>query len=194
MQDPSIENALRKAVGFYEQGRPDLAEAPCAQVLRRRPNDPDALHLLGTIRGQQGRFAEAAELLIRAVAADPRRSEAHRMLGIALFSLGQHEQALASFARAVAERPDHIAALANLGDAQRKLGRHAEALATYDRALALRPGDPEVLSGRGVASCSPLTRNDAIVRSSSMTRRRIGRFYLGRSLPSWSWDRALAGF
>ena len=151
MQDPSIENALRKAVGFYEQGRPDLAEAPCAQVLRRRPNDPDALHLLGTIRGQQGRFAEAAELLIRAVAADPRRSEAHRMLGIALFSLGQHEQALASFARAVAERPDHIAALANLGDAQRKLGRHAEALATYDRALAIRPGDPQVLSGKGVA-------------------------------------------
>jgi predicted O-linked N-acetylglucosamine transferase (SPINDLY family) len=151
MPDPGTDNALRKAVDFFQQGRPDLAEAPCAQVLRRRPNDPDALHLLGTIRGQQGRLAEAVELLTRAANADPRRAEAHRLLGLALFGLGRHDEALASFARAVSDRPDHLAALANLADAQRKLGRHADALATYDRALALRPADPDALSGRGMS-------------------------------------------
>ena len=59
----SLPEALARAAHAYAQGWLDEAERVSVGILKAVPKQPDALHLLGVIRGRQGRLAEALELL-----------------------------------------------------------------------------------------------------------------------------------
>ena len=59
----SLPEALARAAQAYGRGRLEEAERLSVGILQALPKQPDALHLLGVIRGRQGRLAEALELL-----------------------------------------------------------------------------------------------------------------------------------
>jgi glycosyltransferase involved in cell wall biosynthesis len=56
---PAHSGQMLSALAFQRAGRPDLAEALYRDVLRVAPTDPDALHMLGTIEYQSGRYWDA---------------------------------------------------------------------------------------------------------------------------------------
>ena len=88
-----------------------------AKSFRTTPLTP-ALHLLGVIRQQQGRHAEACELIGRAIEADPGKAVYRNNYGAALLSLDRPDEAEASFRRALGIRPRYADAWANLGMAR----------------------------------------------------------------------------
>jgi len=93
--------------------------------------DPVELLRLGAQLLGQGRPAEAAAPLYRAVALNPGGVDAHYILGLAQQGLGQHELAMASYARAIELYPaGHAEAHNNLGNVLQSLGRCEEALST----------------------------------------------------------------
>src|SRR5690348_11490519 len=61
-------------------GKLDRAEQTLWAVLSADPNKPDALILLGIIRGRQKRYPEAEALLRRAIQLDTNSAAAHRNL------------------------------------------------------------------------------------------------------------------
>src|SRR5689334_17573304 len=87
--DPTAARAarLRQAIALHRAGAVADAEAICHAILAESPAEFDALHLLGVLLYTNGRHAEAAALIGRAIAVDPGHAAAHSNLGLALAKL-----------------------------------------------------------------------------------------------------------
>jgi protein O-GlcNAc transferase len=143
-----IHQAMQQAWTFRRQGNLDDAEQLCHAVLRDRPGDFDAKHLLGVIRLQQTRYDEAERLLTEALNINPNSVDALAGRGSALLGLGRPSDALASFESALAINSELPEVHVDRGAALQFLGRPADALASYDRALKIRPDFLPALTDR----------------------------------------------
>jgi protein O-GlcNAc transferase len=150
-QPPLPRQLLERAMAFHQIGQLADAEQLYLQILRLDAGQFEAQHLLGVLRGQQGRYQEALELIGAALRTRSDWPGALANYGLVLQKLKRHEEALASFDKALAIRSDYFEALNNRGNALSELGRHEEALASYDRALAVRPNFADTLNNRGNA-------------------------------------------
>jgi tetratricopeptide (TPR) repeat protein len=146
---PNLSRLRRQALGAFQEGDLDTAERLCADILQCRPDDFDALHLLGMLHFQRQRMVEALQLLSAALKSNARSSDAMSNLGLALHASGRFEEAIASYRQALLLAPDHPEILYNLGNASLELGRLDEALAAYDAALAGLSGHVGALVNRG---------------------------------------------
>ena len=146
-----VPDAFRRAIAFQHQNDLIEAERLCREILAVMTEHFDARHLLGVLCFQQGRTAEAADVLAAALKSKPDVVTAWCNYGLVLQELGRHEEALASYDKALALKPDYVEALNNRASALIELKRFAEALASYDRTLALKPAYFEALYNRGIA-------------------------------------------
>jgi tetratricopeptide (TPR) repeat protein len=145
----NVPDALAQAQGLCQQGRLAEAERLCAAILVVKPNQVDALQLLGTIKLSNGRCSEALDLISRAMRLKAPSPEILRTHGLALSALGRPREAIESFDRAIRLNAKFSGAHHDRGSALAQLNRFDEALASYDRALALRPDLVEALYNRG---------------------------------------------
>jgi tetratricopeptide (TPR) repeat protein len=136
---------------MHRRGAVADAAARYSQILKFEPKNVDALCLLGLACGELKRFAEAVDLLRKAVKLAPKHAPAHNLLGSALKEIGRTEEALASFNRAISHQPDSMEAYVNRAELLMALNRWAEAVETYDGALAVRPSFFQGWCNRGVA-------------------------------------------
>jgi predicted O-linked N-acetylglucosamine transferase (SPINDLY family) len=113
------------------------------------PGDFQVNHLLGVLRQQQGRPAEAVALLTRARRSVPFSAPTVMCLGLALDGLGRHSEAEKMLRLSIRLDPRPAEALVNLGAHFGKLGQAEEAIKHYRRALELQPGYPEAWTGLG---------------------------------------------
>src|SRR3954454_12276447 len=90
-------HALREAQTLHRQGRLAEAERIYSAIVACMPEHFDALHLLGVLRQEQSRPAEALSLIAAALRLNARSAEAHANYGIVLDDLERHDEALASF-------------------------------------------------------------------------------------------------
>ena len=81
------------------------AEALIAQLGAVRPGHPQVILLTGLLRGQQGRYQEAANQLENLLRLDPRNANVLLHLGNALQGLGRFEEAVARYDAALAVKP-----------------------------------------------------------------------------------------
>src|ERR1700722_9934847 len=107
-KSPVLQQLLARAMESHQRGDLAAAEPLYLQVLAARSDHFEARHLLGVLRGQQGRYAEALEMR-------PDMPGALSNYGLILHKMERHQEALASFERALAIRPDNAEALSNRG-------------------------------------------------------------------------------
>lgn len=157
VHDPDA--ALQLALAQHQRGELDRARLAYRAILDTVPEHANALHLLGVVERQQGRPLEAANLIGRAIAIEPRQATMHANLGAAWQDLGQPDRALASYDAALALTPGYALAWSNRGNSLRQLGRLEEACTSYARALASRPDYPEALCNLAI-SLHDLGRDD----------------------------------
>lgn len=130
---------LNDAVGNRTASETDLR-----QIITMQPDDARALNHLGyMLADQTERYAEALELIERAIALSPDDPAIIDSLGWAQYKLGRYEEALANLRRAYAAFPDHEVA-SHLGEVLWKLDRRDEAIAVWEEALEARP-DSELI-------------------------------------------------
>ena len=146
-----IATRMEQAVAYHSRGQLAEAEALYRHILGESSEHFDALHLLGVVCFQTGRHADAAELMRRAIEAEPSQPAVYSNLGLVLQALKRPEEALASYDRCLALSPDYAEALSNRGNALRTLGRAEDALESYDRALSLSPESAIALNNRATA-------------------------------------------
>lgn len=108
-------------------------------ILKAVPDHFEALHYLGLLEAQTGRYTEAITRIRSALRANPQSAEANSNLGCVFLETGRCEEALACFDRALALQSRNVEALFNRGNALRGLQRHDEALDTFDALLDIQP-------------------------------------------------------
>jgi tetratricopeptide (TPR) repeat protein len=150
-QNPKIVRDLEAGLACHQRGQRDRAEQLYRKVLRRDPNQPDALRLLGVIACERGRHEYAVQLLSRALALRPGFAEAHQDLGNVLRALGRLDEAAENYRAAIVSKPDFAQAHCNLAAILIERGAHEAALEHATRAAELLPELAEAHHNRGTA-------------------------------------------
>jgi predicted O-linked N-acetylglucosamine transferase (SPINDLY family) len=166
MATMSIQQALGLAVQRQQAGRLADAEHLCRQILARDAENPEAIHLLGTVAAQAGKSDIAVELIGRAIRLKPRWAEAHGNLGNVLVLQRRFHDAVEAYRLAIDIRGNpHL--YYNLANALREMGHIAEAIAAYRQSIALDPEfiDPRINLGIALAGAGELDEARAVLAS-----------------------------
>ncbi len=128
------------ALQRHQAGELHQAEAIYRDILKRYPNHPDAVHLLGVIAGQTGKFRMALELINQAIGLNAHVPDYHNNLGKVLQGLDRVDAAIQCYRRALEIKPDHVDAYLNLGNALKSRGQFDGAVACFEKAVQIKPG------------------------------------------------------
>lgn len=131
-------------------------------VLRERPGDFDALHLLGVLLLQTHRPGPGIESIEKAIGVNGASAIVHFNHANGLRSLNRLADAVASYDKAIALEPGYADAHGNRGNALLAMNRAEAAVASYDKTIALRPGDATGYFNRGNALTMLRRAMDAI--------------------------------
>jgi tetratricopeptide (TPR) repeat protein len=147
----SVQEAMRVAVQFHQEGRLAEAERVYRQVLEQSPRHPDALHLMGVVAHQTGRQPAAIDWVSQAIRVNPLVGDYHNSLGEAYRAAGRLDEAVACYQRAIELRADCAEWHANLGSALLEKGQLDEAISTYRKAIHLKDDIAGVHNNLGYA-------------------------------------------
>lgn len=143
-------NDFTYGVAMFQHGYLAQAAESFEQVLRARPNDPEAYYNLGTLNLRRNNFALARTYLEKTLELRPNYPEAWNNLGMMSAQSGDASAAMTSFQKALELRPAYEIALMNLGNVYRRQGQFAKAEETLSKALTIQPDDPEVYYNLGM--------------------------------------------
>ena len=132
-------STLNRAVELHQAGRLEQADRLYRSVLRRDPNNANALHLSGLVAHQMKRSAEALERLGQAVSRNPASALFRRNLALAQQAAGETAAAIASFRTAHDLAPGDAGILNDLGTVLNADGQVSAAAEAFRRATALAP-------------------------------------------------------
>lgn len=143
-------NGAKKLLAAIFVDAKDYARAQTLlEALQRAlPDDPQIMHLLGTVNLAQRRYSQASELLEKA-ATRTGSSEINRSLGFSQLSLGKTEQGQASLERAFVANPADAQAGMALATLYMRSGKVDKALKTAEGMVKRDPGNLTALNFLG---------------------------------------------
>jgi protein O-GlcNAc transferase len=136
---------LSEALLFHRQGNLDEAEKRYLSILENNPASADALHLLGIVKRQQGRPAEAAILLEKACELNPSNRQFHLDCGDCLRENKSFNRALDCYRRALAGSADDSSAHLKMAGLFHSMGDCDAARKSLLHVLSLKPDHLEAL-------------------------------------------------
>jgi protein O-GlcNAc transferase len=142
---------FRQGLACHQQGRLVEAERHYDAALKSQPDNFDALHMLGVIALQKGRFEQGVDIITKAVALNQNSAIAFNNLAKGLKDLGRFDEAIIHFQRAIALAPAFADAQFSYGTALHFVNRSEDALVHFDKAIALHPKFVAALNNRGLA-------------------------------------------
>ena len=134
-----IEGLFELAFRRHQAGQLREAEELYRSILEADPRQLDALHFCGMIALQDGRPADAVELIGRAIAANDTIGAYHAGIAEAFRLLGRRTEAITHFRKAVAIEPGNWAAHNQLGDLLRDQGELQAAAEHYAAVIRHKP-------------------------------------------------------
>ncbi len=137
-----VEQQLQVSVSLQQAGQFAAAELGYQAILTVDPEHPDALHLLGVCRFQQGDVSKAAELISRAVRLAPHVPDYINNLGEVASALGDVVLARRCYDEALRIDPSYVEAHHGIATLCQKQGQTSEAIDWLRRVVALNPLHP----------------------------------------------------
>lgn len=141
---------INETVALLEKGQYDKAADISRTILRQRPNEPDALHLLAVACHRMGDTESALRYSERAVKLNPSSADYASNLGRYYLSVGRLDQAVTALRQAVALNPHHSLAQFNLAQAMKGRGDTEAAIQTLRKFAASHPNDAPSWNHLGV--------------------------------------------
>jgi protein O-GlcNAc transferase len=146
----TLSEALDMAVAHERQGRVAEAESIYRQVIQTDPANAEALYLWGHLEHRRRNHQQAAELLNRAIAIEPKQAVFQQVLGETLLAMRRLEPAVAAFRAAISIDADYAVAYCNLAAALESLGQANEAETALRRAVSIKPDFVEAHNNLGL--------------------------------------------
>ena len=140
---------LQQALLSHQNRRFAEAEQLYRQVLFNDPRNFDALHLLGIVCAELGKYDEAEKNFRSAISVDPKFPGSYHNFGLLFIKRKQYERAIEQFDQALGLVPNFAPAHCDRGSALKELGRFDESLASLTKAVNLAPNVPIVWCNRG---------------------------------------------
>jgi protein O-GlcNAc transferase len=138
--DPNLEEARSLDRRILAALRPaHIIATEISAQSKTGPERAKSLDELATYLREERRYAEAADLCRRAVAADPDTADRHFNLALALEGLGHLEEAFTSYQAGLALEPDRAEAYAAVGTLLRAMNMHTGAIQALQHAVTLDP-------------------------------------------------------
>jgi tetratricopeptide (TPR) repeat protein len=141
-------------IGTTAGGQPTVNQqnniASISGVIRKNPNDANALNMRGSAYGQAGEYQQALEDFNAAIRLSPNYHQAYANRALIYVKLKRADQALADYSKAISLAPDYAVAFVGRGNLYRQMKNLPLALADYNRAVQLRNNDPVANFNRGL--------------------------------------------
>jgi tetratricopeptide (TPR) repeat protein len=147
-----ISERIQSAFECHRSGNLERAKYLYQKILRKQPNNPDVLNMLGELFCRLANYDSAIKCIKKALQFRPTDcASAHYNLGYALREKGQVDEAIANYLKAVELKPSWAEAYCNMGLALREKGQVDEAIAHYLKAIELKPSYAEAYCNLGYA-------------------------------------------
>jgi Flp pilus assembly protein TadD len=142
---------LATAIAALEAGRLDEAAGALAEIVRQRPDDPDANYYLGLARFRQSRPQEAIAPLERATRLSPSKPASWKLLGLVFLGTSDLQQASVVLERACGLDAGDEDSCYLFARSLFLLGRHEEAVKPFEQALRAAPPANQATVHRALA-------------------------------------------
>ena len=136
----SIDREFQAASQCHSAGRLEEAERICRRILAYAPQHADALHVCGVVAAQTGRLDAAADLIGRAIDANPSVTLYYRNLANALKDGGQPDKAIDTLRKCLRIQPRDAEAHFQLGTILSTAGQADEGPGELPRSGAAQSG------------------------------------------------------
>jgi len=144
-----VETGIKESADKIRQGDLDGAIAQLKGMLDKKPNDANALYLIGMAYVKKQMFPEATGAFLQVAEMAPMFAAAFHQLGVCYQQQDQPEKALEYYRKTIDMDPGNTDAFYNSGLILFKLSRVDEALDRFEKALALKPDDSACLEMAG---------------------------------------------
>lgn len=156
-------------IGLLLQGDIRAAEAAFLKVTRMEPEYADGWVNVARARIQEGRLAEAQEVLTKALQLKPSLAKAQFFMGQTLKSQGQYDRALEYLKAAVAQFPRDRVMINETGRVLFLKRRYQEAIEMFQKTLEIDPEDLQahynlMLCYRGLGNKEMAEREEQLYR------------------------------
>lgn len=135
----NTEQWLKQAYRHIHEGDYGSAEQLYRKVLNAEPENLDALHQFGRLKGQLGDYPGAADLLRQALSIKPDFADGHSDLGAILRLQGHNDAAIRHYQWAISLDANNITAHYNLGHAFKSAGELNKAELSFMEVLKRQP-------------------------------------------------------
>ena len=153
----SLARKLRQAFAAQQAGNINTAGRLCSEVLQQRPDEFDALHMLGLIEYQRGDFPKALRLIAAALRSNGNSADAWSNLGLVFHAQGEDDKAVTSYDRALELKPDRADVHSNRSTALLGLSRQDGVQVAEDEpTIALKRASPSPASCKICGGEAPL--------------------------------------
>ncbi|QXQ04979.1 sulfotransferase [Sphingosinicellaceae bacterium] len=142
---------LRAAAVALCEGNLPVAEPLLKGHLKQHPTDVAAIRMLAELAGRIGRYADAENLLRRAVELAPGFAPARFNLATVLYRQNRNTEALVELDRLMAADPDNFATRNLAAAALGRVGDVAEAVVHFEHVLARQPDAAKIWLSYGHA-------------------------------------------
>jgi protein O-GlcNAc transferase len=145
----NINRSILLAFEYYQAGNFQQVERICKKILKRQPENFDALQLLGGGYYKFGNYDLAIKYIKKALNFNSNSPEIHFNLGNAFLAKGQFDNAIACYQKTIKLNPNFYNAYINLGPVFQAKGKLDEAITYYQIAIELNPNLPDAYYNLG---------------------------------------------
>ncbi len=127
----------------------DEARSNCNKVIKLRPGQPDALHLLGKVYQSLGEFAKAEKYYNKVIALKPKDVGTYNSMAMLMHSNSQFDQAKKYYKQSLNIDSGQHTILFNLAAILQEQGNSLEAIEYYQKAIEIKPDYAKALANLG---------------------------------------------
>ncbi|WP_319525224.1 tetratricopeptide repeat protein [uncultured Desulfosarcina sp.] len=146
-----IKEDLKKAFVAHKSGNTELAYQLYLRVLQEKPQEADALHLIGVALHQMGRPENALDYLSQAISINKSNPIYYNSLGRILNTLEKYSQSIKCYEKSIRLAPRYAEPHYNLGTVCHALHKIEESIGHYQNAIRINPGFAEAHNNLGAA-------------------------------------------
>jgi tetratricopeptide (TPR) repeat protein/ADP-heptose:LPS heptosyltransferase len=135
----SINKTIQLAFTHYNRGDLKHEESLCKKILKKQPNNTDALHKLGIINYKFGNYDMAIKYIRKVLQLNPENACAYYNLGNTYRKKGQLDEATICYQKSINLDPKFADSYYGLGYLLQENGQYDEAIIAYKKALEINP-------------------------------------------------------
>ena len=141
---------LQRAISLQQQGKLNGAANIYQRILKREPNNINALNLLGIIANEQQKFHQAINVFKQAINLKPNHASLYTNLGIALQRINDNAKAKLAYIEAININIQEYRAHYNLGAILQEENLYNDAIICFHRVIKYNPNNAKAYNRLGI--------------------------------------------